>query len=107
MKTGKRRIIKNKRGKLLYGDLTEEIIGLCFKVHNQYGSGQKESVYQKALEEKLSISNLPFTREESIKIKSEDTGKVLGLHRLDFVVRLLLGYVDVGLALLFLKQMKS
>jgi GxxExxY protein len=84
--TGKNWKIKNKSGQLLYSDLTEKIIGLCFQIHKLYGSGQKESVYQNLLEEKFSINNISFKREESIKIKSEETGKVVGSHRLDFVI---------------------
>ncbi len=71
---------------LLYEKLTGKIIGLCYEIHHQYGSGQKESIYQKALEEKFTINKIPFKREVQISIKSEDTGKILGYHRLDFVV---------------------
>lgn len=82
----KRWKVKNLSGRLLHGGLIEKIIGICYEVHHQYGSGQKESVYQNALEEKLSINKIPFKREVSIAIMSEDTGKKLGSHRLDFVV---------------------
>lgn len=78
--------VRNRSGLLLHGDLTERIIGLCYEVHRQYGSGQKESVYQNAFEEKLVRENIPFQREVGITIHSEDTGKVLGSHRMDFVV---------------------
>ena len=78
--------VKNRAGTLLYGDLTEKIIGFCYEVHRQYGSGQKEGVYQNALAEKLTMNNIPFKKEVPISIKSEDTGKKLGSHRLDFVV---------------------
>jgi len=84
--TGKSRKVRNKTGKLLHGDLTERIIGLCYDVHNQYGSGQKESIYQNALSEKLLKDSIPFEKEVDIPIKSEDTGKRLGNHRLDFVI---------------------
>jgi GxxExxY protein len=84
--TGKSRKIKNRTGKLLYGNLTEKIIGLCYDIHNQYGSGQKESIYQKALAEKFINDKVTFEKEVDIPIKSEDTGKRLGNHRLDFVV---------------------
>lgn len=86
MKTGQNWKIKNKSGRLLHGELTDKVIGLCYKIQNQYGTGQKESVYQNALEEKLTMNKLPFKREVPIYIKSEDTGEKLGSHRLDFVV---------------------
>ena len=78
--------IKNRTGVLIHGELTEKIIGLCFQIHNQYGCGQKESVYQNSFSEKLTLSNIPFQKEVSVRIISEDTGKNLGIHRLDFVV---------------------
>ena len=84
--TGKHWKVKNKTGELLYGDLTERIIGLCYDIHKQYGSGQKESIYQKALEEKLKLSVIPYKKEVDIVIRSEDTGNRLGNHRLDFLI---------------------
>jgi len=84
--TGEHWRVRNRSGELLYGNLTEKIIGLCFDVHRQYGSGQKESIYQNALEEKLELNNIPFNKEVDISIKSEDSGKRLGNHRLDFVI---------------------
>lgn len=86
MVTGERWKVRNKTGRLLHGNITQKIIGFCYEIHTQYGSGQKESVYQNAFEEKLVLSKIPFSRERSISIKSEDTGRKLGSHRLDFVV---------------------
>ena len=84
--TGDNWKVKNKTGLLLHGDLTEKIIGYCYKIHHQYSSGQKESVYQNALTELLEINNIAFKKEIGISIRSEETGKVLGRHRLDMVV---------------------
>lgn len=78
--------VRNRSGKLLHGKLTGKIIGTCYELHYKYGSGQKESVYQNALAEKLSLNEIPFKREVSITIKSEETAKRLGSHRLDFVI---------------------
>src|SRR3989344_3200550 len=86
MITGQHWKVKNKTGELLYSDLTGRVIGLCFEIHKTYGSGQKESLYQNALEEKLNMDNITYKREFPIEILSEDSGKKLGSHRLDFVV---------------------
>jgi len=86
MDTGSNRQATNQTGVLLHGDLTQKIIGLCFEIHNQYKSGQKESLYQNALEEKLIRDTIPFVREKQIHIKSIDTGKIIGNYRLDFVI---------------------
>lgn len=90
METGERRKkrwqVINRSGKLLHGRLTEQIIGFCYEAYRQYGSGQKESVYQNALEEKFSAKKILFKREAPITVLSEDTGNRLGSHRLDFVI---------------------
>ena len=86
MKTGEHWRVKNKTGTLLHGELTGKVIGACYEIHRQYGSGQKESVYQKALEEKLTMLNIPFIREKIINIASVDSGQKLGIYRLDFIV---------------------
>lgn len=86
MNTGKHWEVKNRSGVLMHGELTGKIIGLCYEIHHQYGSGQKELVYQNALEEKLDINNISFKREVPISIISQDSGRTLGLHRLDFLI---------------------
>jgi GxxExxY protein len=78
--------VKNRSGSLLHGDLTEKIIGLCYEIQSIYGCGQKESVYQKALEEKLMSAKISFEKEVTININSEESGKKLGVYRLDFIV---------------------
>lgn len=85
IQTGLHRI-RNRSQTLLYADLTEKIIGLAYEIQNQYGSGQKESVYQNALAEKLTREKISFKRECPINILSLDSGNRLGTHRLDFVV---------------------
>lgn len=84
--TGIHRQITNKSGKLLYGDLTDKIISLSYQIHYQYGSGHKESVYQNIFAEKLELRRLKFEKEFQVSICSEDTGRVVGYHRLDFIV---------------------
>ena len=86
MITGQNRRVRNRSGTLLHGELTDKIIGLCFQIHSQYGPGQKESLYQKALAEKLSLMDISFSQEVSISIRSVDTSKVIGTYRLDFVI---------------------
>lgn len=84
--TGSHWKVHNRSGELLYAELTSKIIELCYETHHQYGSGQKESVYQNVLEEKMTIKKMPFKKEVPIPILSMDTGKKIGSHRLDFVV---------------------
>lgn len=86
MDTGTNRKVTNHTGSLIHGQLAEQFIGICYQIHSQYGFGQKETVYQNALAEKLLLSHIPFEKEVSISINSVDSGKKLGQHRLDFVI---------------------
>lgn len=72
--------------KFLYKDLSYKLVGAIYNVRNLYGSGQKELVYQNALEEELQNLAIPFKREFRIPIKSVRTDKTLGSYKLDFVV---------------------
>lgn len=76
---------KTDRG-FLHKELCYKVIGCIYDVRNTYGSGQKESVYQNALAEKLEKEKIPFEREVPVKILSQDTGKTLGFYKLDFIV---------------------
>ncbi len=71
---------------LLYENLTYKIRGLCFEIRKQYGGGQKEIIYQRALDEKLSFADILYKREPKIAIRSKDSGLVLGYYQPDFLV---------------------
>lgn len=68
----------------LYKDLTFKLRGIIFKVFNNLGSGFKENIYQKALEEELNNSGLSFEKEKNIDVKYN--GKKIGVYRPDFII---------------------
>jgi GxxExxY protein len=53
-------------------DLTYEIIGKCFEVHNNLGPGFLEIVYKDALQYEFSESNIPFEREVQYNVAYKD-----------------------------------
>lgn len=58
-----------KRGMdLLYKDLTEQIIGAAFHVHNAIGHGHREVVYQRALGEALRSRGLQVVEQFTVPI---------------------------------------
>ncbi len=71
---------------LLYEYLSYEVRGCAMEVRNKYGLGHKESVYQNAFAEIMTIKQIPFKKEHSIRVFSPITGKVMGLYRPDFLV---------------------
>ena len=73
-----------KARKLLYEDLTYEIRGAIFAVHQALGPGHKESVYQKALAKELTIRNIPFMKEKILDVVYKD--EKVGTYKPDFIV---------------------
>ncbi|MBN1822686.1 MAG: GxxExxY protein [Endomicrobiales bacterium] len=64
--------------------LTEKIIGACFKVHNTIGPGFNEKIYQNSLITELVSRNIEYKTEKEYKIHYLD--KVSGSFRADLVV---------------------
>lgn len=69
---------------LIYKQESYEIIGCCYYVYNQLGSGLLEKIYQKALEEVFKEKGIPFQSQFYVPIKIND--KVIGKFYLDFMV---------------------
>ncbi len=53
-------------------DLTEKIIGCCFKVYNKLGFGYLESVYEKSLLIELRKAGIKAESNKAIKVKYDD-----------------------------------
>jgi len=70
--------------KWLYKELTEKIIGCCYRVHNVLGSGHKESVYKQALCKEFKEKNINYMQESSLPVRYQ--GDKVGVYRADFVI---------------------
>jgi len=71
---------------LLYQELSKKIEGIAVTVRTQYGSGQKEGLYQRAFEDELKFLKISYKRECPIVIYSFRTGRVLGKYVPDFII---------------------
>jgi tRNA-splicing ligase RtcB len=69
---------------LIYKDLTYRIIGAALEVKKVLGLGQKEIVYQNALEQEFKRKNLNYEREKEIEIKYK--GNIVGYYKPDFII---------------------
>ena len=69
---------------MLFKDESYEIVGACFEVHNQLGSGFTEPAYQEALEIELGIRGIPFKSQVDLPIFYKDT-KLKHGFRADFL----------------------
>lgn len=53
---------------LLHEELTYQIRGLCYQIQKEYGGGQKEKLYHRALVEKITIEKTPFEHEPKLTV---------------------------------------
>ncbi len=73
-----------KRKDLLFPELSFQIVGCAFEVHNAIGFGFKEDIYQKALALSFKDKQLEFNEQLVHQIKFKE--QVLATRRFDFVV---------------------
>jgi GxxExxY protein len=71
---------------LLYEKETFLIRSAILAVKRKYGSGFKETIFQKALAEEFSQKNIPYISQPQINIYSVDTGRKIGVYVPDFLV---------------------
>lgn len=69
---------------LLYGELTEQVIGAFFEVHRILRPGYLESTYAGAMALELSDRGIAFQREAILQVMYK--GRVAGVYRPDFLV---------------------
>jgi len=68
----------------LYKDLTYQIIGALYAVHNDLGYVHKENIYHNAVAIELKERNINFDAEKSLSVRYKD--KVIGSYRPDFII---------------------
>lgn len=73
-----------KREDLIYPELSYQIIGILFDVHNKLGYGFSEKTYQNAIAAALKNSGLRF--QEQVYAPLVYQGKNIGKNYLDFLI---------------------
>ncbi len=71
--------------KIIYKELSYEIIGALFDAFKSLGSNYQEKYCQRAVEVFLAKRKIPFKREVPVKIVVEDN--MIGKHFLDFLIK--------------------
>lgn len=69
---------------LVYPELSYQIGGIAFNVHNTLGYGLKEKHYQRALAEAFRLASLEFKEQVPVILKYGN--KIIGRYYLDFLV---------------------
>jgi GxxExxY protein len=67
-----------------FEDITYRINGAAMAVHRRIGPGQKEDVYQQALEAELAEAGLSFEAQKNLEVYDRD--RMVGLYIPDFIV---------------------
>ena len=65
-------------------DLTRNIIGCFFEIHNHLGPGFLEQTYKNALKREFIDNNIRYETEKEVKIHYKN--KLIHYHRLDLLV---------------------
>ncbi len=72
------------RHDIVLPELSYQIVGCCFQVHNQIGGGKVESVYQRAVALQLSKQGIPFVEQARVPIVCD--GVEIGADKADFLI---------------------
>ncbi len=98
-------------GKIIYPELSYQIIGAAFRVFNIVGYGLREKVYQQSFARELELLKLSFVKECLVEIMYKD--EKIGKFFLDFIVenkivvelkvRSRFGYTDIRQVMDYLK----
>lgn len=68
---------------MLYQELTDKVIGCCYKVYNVLGYGFLESVYEKALLIELNKTNLNAKAQQEVLVHYD--GQIVGEFKTDIL----------------------
>jgi len=73
-----------KDDKVIHRELSYQVMKAVSEVHNTLGPGFLESVYEEPLAYELELREIHFERQKAVTVRYK--GRVVGTHRLDFVV---------------------
>lgn len=70
--------------KVIFADLSFQVMAAVFEVHNQLGPGFSENIYEEALAIELVNRDIPFERQKVIEAHYKE--RIVGTYRTDFVI---------------------
>jgi len=70
--------------KIIYKELSYQIVGILFDVYNELDYGHNEKYYYKAIGKAFDLKNIKYKSQAGFKIKYK--GEEIGKYFLDFVV---------------------
>lgn len=70
--------------KIIYPELSYEILNVAFEVHNALGPGFVEEIYEEAMAYEFDLRKIPYERQKEVIVSYK--GHKVGKHRMDFIV---------------------
>ncbi len=70
--------------KIIYPELSYEIINIAFEVHNTLGPGFVEEIYEESMAHEFELRGIPYERQKEVIVSYK--GRKVGKHRIDLVV---------------------
>jgi len=70
--------------KVIYKDLSYQVMGVMFEVYNELGYGYQEKYYEKAIAKVFAEKGLSYKQQVAYKVKFK--GEFIGIQYLDFLV---------------------
>ena len=71
---------------IIHKELSYQLVGCIFDVHNEVGPGVREECYQKAMEHRLRDGRIPFIAKPATRCELIYRGEVVDIFEPDFVV---------------------
>jgi GxxExxY protein len=69
---------------LVYPDLSYQVMGILFKIHNRLGPNYQERYYQRAVKIELDRERVPYEKEKPVPLRYE--GENIGRYFIDFLI---------------------
>ena len=70
--------------RIIYPQLSYELVGIAFKIYNSLGFGLQEKYYQRAFEKELTELSMPYKKEYKVNLNYH--GEKIGQYFLDFLI---------------------
>ena len=76
--------MNNCEDKVIYKELSYEIVGILFEVYNELGYGYQEKFYEKAIAKCFDEKGIYYKKQSSYRIRFH--GEIIGRYYIDFVI---------------------
>jgi GxxExxY protein len=69
---------------ILFPELSYQLMGIAFDIHNILGPGFSENIYEAAFVKELFIHRIPFGQQTPLEVCYK--GEMIGIYRLDLLI---------------------